>query len=162
MIIVGKFGKTHGSKGNILVHSFTQIPDNIRLFSEYYFKNGDLIEISFIKKKNTGFLTKLNGVESPEKAKKFTNRYIYIKKDCLPKVNNDEYYFTDLIGLDVYIGNIKIGKITDVNNHGAGDYCEVKKKTGLFLFPFIKDHVKEVNIELNKIIFCKNYYSIEI
>ena len=75
---------------------------------------------------------------------------------------NDEYYFTDLIGLDVYIGNIKIGKITDVNNHGAGDYCEVKKKTGLFLFPFLKDHVKEVNIELNKIILCKNYYSNEI
>ena len=56
MVIVGKFGKTHGSKGNILVHSFTQIPDNIRLFSEYYFKNGDLIEISFIKKKIQVFL----------------------------------------------------------------------------------------------------------
>ena len=80
----------------------------------------------------------------------------------MPKVNNNEYYFTDLIGLDVYIGNIKIGKITDVNNHGAGDYCEVKKKTGLFLFRFLKDHVKEVNIELNKIILCKNYYSNEI
>ena len=36
------------------------------------------------------------------------------------------------------------------------------KKTGLFLFPFLKDHVKEVNIELNKIILCKNYYSNEI
>ena len=55
MVIVGKFGKTHGSKGNILVHSFTQIPDNIRLFSEYYFKNGDLIEIRFIKKKKYRF-----------------------------------------------------------------------------------------------------------
>ena len=54
MIIVGKFGKTHGSS-NILVHSFTQIPDNIRLFSEYYFKNGDLIEIRFIKKKKYRF-----------------------------------------------------------------------------------------------------------
>lgn len=162
MVIVGKFGKTHGSDGSILVHSFTQIPDNIRFFSDYYFKNGDLIEIKFIKKKNSGFLTKLNGIETPEKAKILTNKYIYIKRDCLPKVNNDEYYFSDLIGLEVYIENIKIGDITAVNNHGAGDYCEVRKKTGLFLFPFIKGHVKEVNIELNKIILCRNYYSNEI
>ena len=162
MVIVGKFGKTHGWNGTILVHSFTQIPDNISLFSEYYFKNGDLIEISFIKKKNSSFLTKLNGVESQEKAKKFTNKYIYIKKNCLPKVNNDEYYFSDLIGLEVYIENVKIGKITVVNNHGAGDYCEVRKKNGLFLFPFINSHVKEVNIELNKIILCRKYYSNEI
>ena len=62
----------------------------------------------------------------------------------------------------MYIENIKIGDITAVNNHGAGDYCEVRKKTGLFLFPFIKGHVKEVNIELNKIILCRNYYSNEI
>ena len=162
MVIVGKFGKTHGSDGSILVHSFTQIPDNIRFFSDYYFKNGDLIEIKFIKKKNSGFLTKLNGIETPEKAKILTNKYIYIKRDCLPKVNNDEYYFSDLIGLEVYIENIKIGDITAVNNHGAGDYCEVRKKTGLFLFPFIKGHVKEENIELNKIILCRNYYSNEI
>ena len=56
MVIVGKFGKTHGSDGSILVHSFTQIPDNIRFFSDYYFKNGDLIEIKFIKKKIPVFL----------------------------------------------------------------------------------------------------------
>ena len=67
-------------------------------------------------------------------------------KDCLPKVNNGEYYFTDLIGLDVYIGNIKIGKITDVNNHGAGDYCEVKKNWIILISLSLKDHVKEVNI----------------
>ena len=51
MIVVGKFGKTNGSKGKIIVHSFTENPENIKYFSNFYFENGELIKINFIKQK---------------------------------------------------------------------------------------------------------------
>ena len=99
MIVVGKFGKTNGSKGKIIVHSFTEIPESIKSFSNFYFENGELIKINFIRQKKTSFLTELSGISSIELAKKFTNKFIYVKRESFPKPKIDQYYYLDLIGI---------------------------------------------------------------
>lgn len=162
MIVVGKFGKTNGSKGKIIVHSFTENPENIKYFSNFYFENGELIKINFIKQKKTSFLTELSGINSIDLAKKLTNKFIYVKRESLPETKIDQYYYLDLIGIAVFIGNKKVGKIISVNNHGAGDYCEVKKRNGSFLFPFKNEHLEKVNIEKKQIVLNRKYYSNEI
>ena len=162
MIVVGKFGKTNGSKGKIIVHSFTENPENIKYFSNFYFENGELIKINFIKQKKTSFLTELSGVNSIELAKKLTNKFIYVKRESFPETKIDQYYYLDLIGITVFIGNKKVGKIISVNNHGAGDYCEVKKRNDSFLFPFKNEHLEKVNIEKKQIVLNRKYYSNEI
>ena len=46
---------------------------------------------------------------------------ISIEKQELPKLKTGQYYYNGLLGMEVKI-NKKIGKIIDIQNHGAGDY----------------------------------------
>ena len=64
------------------------------------------------------------------------------------------YYIADLIGLDVYTedGNL-FGKVTDIYNTGANDIYTVKTQDGKeVLLPAIKDVIKQVDIQNQKII----------
>ena len=57
----------------------------------------------------------------------------------------------------------KIGKIIQINNHGAGDYFEIKIKQSkkIILVPYNNDHVSEVSLESNFIVLNSEYYKHE-
>ena len=59
-----------------------------------------------------------------------------------------------MIGLDVYTDDGKIlGKVDDIYNTGANDIYVVKDELGKqILLPGIKDVIKEVDLESEKII----------
>ena len=64
-------------------------------------------------------------INTPEEAKEFVGKYIYINKENLPNLDKDEFYYNDLENLEVYLKKKKIGKVKQIQNHGAGDYLEI-------------------------------------
>ena len=55
--------------------------------------------------------------------------------------------------LDVFIKDKKIGKITSLNNHGAGDYLEVTGEKKEILIPYNFDHIIKIDMKKKKIFF---------
>ena len=64
------------------------------------------------------------------------------------KLQKDEYFIADLIGLNVYEKERFVGKIKDVIETGANDVYVVDKENGKeLLLPAIKDCILNVDME---------------
>ena len=58
----------------------------------------------------------------------------------------------ELVGLDVYDGEKKVGSVVGVSNNGASDLLSVKTETkNVCLVPFVKAIVLSVDIKNRKI-----------
>lgn len=161
MILIGKIVGPHGIKGTLKVKPYT---DFLERFAEnkiikIKLENSlfeFLIEKSFLHKNFV--CLKLKGIENIDEAFKFKNCDIVIGEDELKKLQKDEYYIHDLIGLKVIGDNdIEIGVITDVISLPSNDVYEIellnKKKV---LYPAVKDFIREIDVK-KKIIKIKNY-----
>ena len=80
-----------------------------------------------------------------DKARKFSGKLIAVDRNHLPNIEGNQFYFYDLVNLNVFINNRKIGKVNDVKNHGAGDYLMVHTQKSELLIPIIDSHIIEIN-----------------
>tara|TARA_B100000886_G_C20322896_1_gene448913 strand:+ start:238 stop:729 length:492 start_codon:yes stop_codon:yes gene_type:complete len=160
MIIIGKIGKIHGLDGSIRLHSFTENPDDILKFKSFYLNNGHSIRIKFLRAKGSIFICKINSISCSEKVKDYVNQLVRINENELPKLNDGNYYFNQLVKMKVFLNQKNYGIVVSVNNHGAGDYLEIKtKKNKKILVPFITSHILDTNLQENMITLNPLYFS---
>ena len=80
---------------------------------------------------------------------------LYVERDRLPSLPDDEFYHADLIGLTVVdTGGETLGRVKAVLNHGAGDLLEVSGK-GMkqpVLLPFTKLAVPTVDLSAGRLV----------
>ena len=80
---------------------------------------------------------------------KLSRKTLYTEKTPLPE---GRYYIKDLIGLEVYENDEKLGVLTDVFNTGANDIYEVKTNDGKNIYlPVIDGVIGDVDLENKKI-----------
>ena len=106
-IIVGRFGKIHGNKGNIYVQSFLSSKIDIIHFREFFVNDHDQINIKF-DSSHKKIMGKVNEIDNPEDVKKYIGKLISIRRTSLPKLNKNQFYFNDLIKLKVFVSEKKI------------------------------------------------------
>ena len=164
MLVIGKFLKPYGVKGLIKLKSFFENPNDIKFVKQFFLQNNRKIELNFISKNKEIYVCSVEGFNSKEEAELLTNKDIFIEKKSLPPLNDDQYYFFELIGLRVFINEIMFGSVVSVNNHGAGDYLEIKLKKSkkIILVPENRVHVKKIDKEKKQIHLNPDYYKNEI
>lgn len=149
---VGKIVNTFGIKGEVKVNLYTEDISNFKNNSKVYVNDKEMqVENSRLQK--NVLILKLKGIENMTEAEELRGSIITIdrSKKELPK---GTYYIADLVGLDVYTDEgILLGKVTDIYNTGANDIYTVKTQDGKeVLLPAIKDVIKQVDIQNEKII----------
>ena len=99
-------------------------------------------------------LIKFKGINSIEEAENLRNQYLQIPREDAISLEEGSYYIADLIGANVYTDEGKlIGVLQDIYNTGSNDIYVVKDELGKqTLLPAIKDVIKEISLEENKII----------
>ena len=148
-IIVGKILSTQGINGWVTIQSFTSNPKDIftydlKILVEDVYKDIKIMEYNFMPKKTT---MKIEGLNSIEQANEYLKKNIYISKKDLPVVNDDEYYWHQLIGLNVVNEkDIKLGVVDSLFTSGDNDVLVVKKDNSnqeVFI-PFLKKHLVKI------------------
>ena len=95
--------------------------------------------------------------------KDFVNQFIRIDENELPKLTDGNYYFNQLVKMKVFLNQKKYGIVVSVNNHGAGDYLEIKtEKNKKILVPFITSHILDTNLQENILTLNPLYFSDDI
>ncbi len=156
-ISIAKIGKTFGVKGWLKLHLLTDFPNQFKAGKTFEADKITLTIENINRKNNT---IKFVGFDTPEDAKKLTNRVIYSdektsKEDI--KLKKNEYFWFDIIGCEVYEEDKLLGIVEDINRINDIDYIVVSVNTELnlpqkrFLFDF-KKHIIEVDIENKKLI----------
>mgnify|MGYP000942603244 FL=1 len=155
---VGKIVNTHSLKGEVKVISSTD-------FEEERFKKGskllitrgnqlirEVIVESYRNHKNF-LLVKFEGIDSVEEAEKLKNLQIKIDSDEVGELEENEFYFHEIIGCQVFDENDRnLGEIIDILTPGANDVWVIKGENGKeILIPYIEDVVKQIDITNKKV-----------
>ena len=102
-----------------------------------------------------GLGARLSGVATKEQADALKGTNLYVDREKLPSLPDDEFYHTDLIGLAVHdTGGALIGKVLAVHNHGAGDLLEIQPNApkDAILLPFTRAIVPTVDLTAGRVV----------
>ena len=163
-IYLGKITGVHGIKGWLKIQSFSSPPENILNYPSWIITNKgeeDFYSIEQGRKQNNKIVVKLEKIDDRNTAESLINSKIQIQRSDLPKLSNENYYWSDLVGLSVLNSEEKvIGKIESLIETGANDVMVIiTLKDERILIPFVMHEIiKEVNVELN---YIKIDWSIE-
>lgn len=133
-------------KGWVKVYSHTEPPDNILEYSPWYLVQGDkrqAFEIEEGKVHGKGIVAKLADCPDRDVAATLTGRDIVIERSRMPKLAEDEFYWADLIGLQVQdtAGQV-LGTVDHLLATGANDVLVVQGEANEeLLIPYIRDEV---------------------
>ena len=144
---VGKIINTHGIKGDLKIDSYSNLDR---------FKKGNYIYIGeekerfeiFTNRTSKGFeYISLKGYLDINLVLKYKGKLVYIDETQLGDLEEDEYFYHDLIGLEVYNeDNLYRGIVVGIRELPQGDLLEVEKKDSkIALIPFRKEFVLDVN-----------------
>ena len=154
-LILARVNGTYGVKGWVKIASFTRPKENIFQYSSLLINVAGewrTAEIEKKEKRGTRYLIKFIGVETPEAAQQFVGANLGIEKEALPDLPKGEYYWHQLIGLEVVDQNEELlGKVKEIVETGANDVLVVKsalKERPKLLIPLIIGHyVTSVDLE---------------
>ncbi len=150
LICVGAVTGARGIKGDIRIKSFTADPEAIADYGPLYDETGSQTFDLRVTGQAKGQLTaRMKGINDRTAAEKLKGLQLYIPRENLPATQEDEFYFSDLVGLraEDLEGNT-LGTIRSVDNFGAGDVLEIGGGVpGGLMVPFTKTTVPRVEID---------------
>ncbi|MBL4647531.1 MAG: ribosome maturation factor RimM [Gammaproteobacteria bacterium] len=152
-IVAGRIGRTHGIKGWVKIISFTEPLEQILQYQPWQLihkSSSQLLNIKHGHRHGKGLIAKLPGIDTPEQAAVYTNVDIIIDKIQLPDLEEGEFYWSDLQGLDVFDQqNEKLGVVDHLIATGANDVLVIHGGDKELLIPYLPDRVVK-NIDLIK------------
>lgn len=155
-ICVGAISGSFGVQGEVRLKSFCADPEAIATYGPLFTEDGaQSYTIKLTRAVSGGLGARIAGVATKEQADALRGVSLYVDRGKLPKLPDDEFYHTDLIGLAAHdTGGALIGTVLAVHNHGAGDLLEIAGvglKTALLL-PFTLAVVPTVDLTAKRIV----------
>ena len=155
-VCVGDVVGAFGINGEIRIKSFCSIPKSIGDYDQLTDETGSKkFKLEIIGPIKGGFSARIFGIKYRDQAEDLKGTALYVLRSEMPDLGDDEYYYSDLINLSVFdTGGIKLGKIMSVNDHGAGDFLEIKAlgQKNLALLPFTKKSVPTIDLKLGRVV----------
>ncbi|MBO0741827.1 MAG: 16S rRNA processing protein RimM [Hyphomicrobiaceae bacterium] len=149
-VLLGRIAAAHGMRGEVLIHAYTQPPENIAAYGPLTDRSGACafaIECPRLTAK--GVIARLAGIGNRSAAEALKGTDLYVARDRLPPAAEGEFYHWDLIGLAAVNSEGRcIGEIIAVQNFGAGDLLEVRLvgTATTQLIPFSDAFVPQVDL----------------
>ena len=154
---LGKIVSKFSFKGEVLIKLDTDEPESY-LEMESVFVDYDnnlvpfFIEKSNLQKSNL-LRVKFEDVDSEEDAEDLMKCDLYLPLDLLPTLNEDQFYFHEVIGFTVEDANFgTVGTLTGINDTTAQALFEIEKNGKLILIPMNDEFLQKVD-KTNKIIY---------
>ena len=150
LVCVGVITTVHGVRGNVKVKSFTEVPEDIDRYGIVENEAGSRkFSIKVTGHSKELLRVKIKGVDDRTTAETLIGTGLYIDRALLPELKDEEFYHTDLIGLEVKNSSSEVlGQVNALYNFGAGDILEIKMNNGsLEMVPFTKSFVPVINIK---------------
>ena len=155
-VCLGHIAGAHGLRGEVWLKPYTGARRDIAAYGPLQDEAGARdFEIKGLRETKQGLIARLRGVNDRESAESLKGTKLYVTRGVLTSTARDEWYFFDLIGLDVYDrAGGHVGAVVSIQNFGAGDLLEIKPQAGkaTALLPFRVAFVPEVDISGGRIV----------
>lgn len=153
-LIIGKIRRPHGVKGEVLFETRTTFPERIKPGIRVYIsEKKTTFTIESVRPQKENLLVKFKEISDCDEAGIYRNQMVYVQAKGLPALVEDEFYFHELIGLEVRTERGEwLGQVDEIIETGANEVLVVKGEGKEHLFPFLKDVVLNVNLDKKEII----------
>jgi 16S rRNA processing protein RimM len=153
LIEIGKVVKSKGLKGRIKAASFSESQELLASLKEVFIgreaHNSTRFAVRKITPNGNFFLLDLDGVESRDASDVLAGRYIFVPSDVLKDLPEGEYYWKDIIGLEVITeeSGRSLGRIENIMATGSNDVYVCSDGKSEILLPAIPEVIREIDIE---------------
>ena len=152
LLQVGIITSTHGVRGEVKVYPTTDDPRRFRRLKEVVLDTGKEkmnLEIEGVKFFKQFVILKFKGLDNINDIEKYRQKSLYVTRKNAVRLQRDEYFIADLIGLKVQDEDGKeLGTVKDVIETGANDVYEVEMTDGKsLLLPALKQCILNVDVE---------------
>ncbi|MBI1175643.1 MAG: ribosome maturation factor RimM [Sideroxydans sp.] len=152
MVIMGRVAGAHGIQGWVKVQPYTDELDGLVDYSTWWLGNEQQgwRELDVLKSAVQGksVVAQVMGCHDRNTAEKYKGLLIAVPRNRLPQPSEDEYYWSDLIGLDVVsLGGEPLGKVENLLDTGANQVLCVRGAEKEILIPFIAQVIEQVDLD---------------
>ena len=152
---IGEIVAPQGLRGDIRIKPSSDFPERFTKPGKRWIQKNNELPTEITLRKGTLipgksiYILSIEGVSNRSSAEKIIGWNLVIPVNNRPKLNDDEYHYFDLIGLEVRRGPQKtlIGYVTDLIK-GGNDLLEIELIEGKkVLVPFVKEIVPKIEIK---------------
>lgn len=152
LVLVAKLGRTVGVQGFVRLHNLSDFPEQFECGASFFDKNSRVLKIKARNAQSVLF----EGFESLECAKTLVNLELFQsveKSRTSCKLGDDEFFYFDIIGLEVFENGLLLGVVKDILPAG-NDLLLIKSDESLvkkgfaseFYLPYVDFYVKSVEL----------------
>lgn len=149
MVVMGQVTDPYGVKGWVKVRPATEVLDTLLAYSAWWLKTElgwHEYVVQEAKVHGNHLLAKLAGVADRDEAFQLKGKLIAVPRERLPALGQDEYYWSDLIGVEVRnTRDVMLGCIDHLFKTSANDVMVVQGERER-LIPFISQVVLDVDL----------------
>ncbi len=162
---VGKVTGAHGIRGWVKVYAFTDPVENFLSLGQWCLEGGERLTFDGGKRQGKGLVAHITGVDDRSSAERFRGAEILAPAAALPGLDAGEYYWRELVGLEVWCRDrdvaapegaeqsgtapqqaVLLGIVSHLIETGANDVLVIKPCAGSVdererLVPYLPDDV---------------------
>lgn len=124
-VILGRLSTVFGVKGWLKVNSHTQQRENIFDYPQWQLKIGNQWQNWRVvegRPHGKTLIVKLDGCDDPEQAQKLVGSEFAVNRSELPETEEDEHYWSDIIGMQVItVAGKDLGIVKEILETGSND-----------------------------------------
>ena len=150
-MLIGKIVGIHGIKGTNKLRSYAESlsvfsPGRSILVRDLHGREASY-EIHWVKPHTGTPLVSFKGIVNRDQAKTLLGAELFIPQSELPELDEDTYYWYDLIGIEVVtITGEFLGRIESIIETGSNDVYVVKRHEKEVLIPALESVVLEIDL----------------
>ena len=153
---MGKVVGAHGIAGNVKVHSFSE---SLAVYEtgagiDVGMPDGSMrsMDVAWVRPHGKGLLMNFESVTDRDQAEKLVGAELFAEKALLPSLEEDTYYWFDLVGLRVVdTAGTVLGSLDSIIPTAGNDIYVVKGKQGEkkreMLIPAVGDVVLTIDLD---------------
>ena len=151
-MLIGKIVGIHGIKGT---NKFKSYAESLSVFNPdrsilvYDNRNREInLELNWVKSHTGTPLISFKGVTDRDQAEALIGAELFIPQTELPELDDDTYYWFELIGIEVYTTEDEyLGRIASILPTGSNDVYVVKDQKKEIMVPALESVVIDIDLE---------------
>ena len=129
-LLVGKINGFFGVQGWVKIFSYTEPRKNILEYQPWYFIDDGTykaIEMTTGHEQSKTIVAHVKGIDSKDQAVQLIGKSLYIDKDQLPQLDDNEHYWHELVGFRVINKDgIDLGVVNYLVDTGSNNVLVIK------------------------------------
>jgi len=157
LVRIGEIVNTHGIHGRLHVRYHNEDTRGFLAYKRLLLKHPrgrlEVLEVTEARIHRKSIIVQLRGVNTLDQAEHLVGKPLFVERASLPELEEGEYYWTDLIGMDVVTTETEVvGQIVRIVRTGANDVLVVGQGRKELLIPATEEVVKEVDLVSRRLV----------